>query len=64
MSAMTISNEELFVKADFEACLIEDRLDRELTSEEYSEFVWWFIANSQKEPHLRDPNPLESGTID
>lgn len=61
---MTISNEELFVKADFEACLLEDRLGRALTSKEYSEYVWWYIMYSQKPTHLRPPNPLESGTME
>jgi hypothetical protein len=53
------SNEERFVKADFEACQIEHTLGRQLTTEEYSEFVLWYIKNSEKHPLLRAPNPLE-----
>jgi hypothetical protein len=63
MKKMT-SNDELFAKADFEASLIEERLERALSTEEYSEFVLWYIKNSQKQPWLRSPNPLESGTME
>jgi hypothetical protein len=58
------SNEEVFAKADFEACQLEKNLGRKLSSDEYSEFVWWYIKNWQRPVDLRTPNPIESGTID
>ena len=54
-----LSNDELFAKADFEACQTEARIGRKLTSEEYSEFVWWYMARLRYAPELRPPNPFE-----
>jgi len=59
MNEKMLSNEEAFAKADFEACELEKRLDRKLTSEEYSEFVWWYMQSLRYSPELRPPNPYE-----
>lgn len=53
------SNEERFVKADVEACELEKRLGRELTSKEYSEFVFWHLKYGNTNHELRPPNPVE-----
>jgi hypothetical protein len=55
---MTLSNDELFAKADFEARQVEKRIKRKLSSEEYSEFVWWFMNSLKYEQELRPPNPF------
>jgi hypothetical protein len=54
-----LSNEEAFAKADFEACELEKRIERKLTGEEYSEFVWWYMQSLRYSPELRPPNPYE-----
>ena len=54
-----LSNEEAFAKADFEARQIEQRIGRKLSSDEYSEFVWWFMLHLKDAPELRPPNPFE-----
>lgn len=54
-----ISNDEAFAKADFEACQVEFRIGRKLTSDEYSEFVWWFMNSLKYEAELRPQNPFE-----
>jgi hypothetical protein len=56
---MTLSNDELFAKADFEARQLELRIDRRLSSDEYSEFVWWYMSSLKYEQELRPPNPFE-----
>lgn len=53
-----LSNEELFAKADFEAHQTENRLGRALTSDEYLEFVWWYVQKSLALPELSPPNPF------
>jgi hypothetical protein len=59
MSEMTLSNDELFAKANFEACQIEKDLGRKLTSTEYSEYVWWYMNMLRYDPELRPPNPFK-----
>jgi hypothetical protein len=54
-----LSNEELFAKADFEARQAEKRTGRQLSSDEYSEFVLWYMNALRYEPELRPPNPFE-----
>jgi hypothetical protein len=56
---MTLSNDELFAKADFEARQLEKRIKRRLSSDEYSEFVWWYMKSLKYEQELRPPNPFE-----
>jgi hypothetical protein len=53
-----LSNEELFAKADFEARQLEKRINRRLSSDEYSEFVWWFMKSLKYSPELRPLNPF------
>lgn len=54
-----LSNDEVFAKADFEACQVEKRIGRKLSSDEYSEFVWWYMKSLKYDPELRPPNPFE-----
>ena len=54
-----LSNEELFAKADFEARQTEERIGRQLSPDEYSEFVWWYLQASKYSPELRPLNPFE-----
>jgi hypothetical protein len=59
MNEMTLSNDELFAKADFEARQTEARIGRKLSPDEYSEFVWWYMQSLRYTPELRPPNPFE-----
>jgi hypothetical protein len=54
-----LSNDELFAKANFEACQTEARIGRKLSTEEYSEFVWWYMQSLKYDPELRPRNPFE-----
>jgi hypothetical protein len=59
MNETILSNEELFAKADFEARQTEMRIGRQLSSDEYSEFVYWYMKSLRYTPELRPPNPFE-----
>lgn len=52
---VTISNEEAFIKADVAAREVEKRIGRELSSDEYSEFVWWFMMELKNPQALHAP---------
>lgn len=50
MNVKMISNEEAFIKADVAAKEVEQRIGRQLSRDEYSEFVWWYMVEL-KNPH-------------
>jgi hypothetical protein len=59
-----MSNDELFAKGAWEASQIEARIGRKLTSEEFSDVVWWYMNTLRFPLSLSPPNPVESRTIE
>jgi hypothetical protein len=50
---LNIPNEEAFSKADFAANQWEQEHNHKLSSEDYSEFVWWYMMEL-KHPRVGD----------